>query len=318
MKRLSLSVIVVALLLIGNRSATGQYASPPVELVEVTDIVDGDTIDVRFQDGTIRRVRYIGINTPESNEPCGGDATAANDALVDGKPVAMRRDVSETDPYDRLLRYVYVEGLFVNAALVADGWAESVHYPPDTAFADWFDHLESEAQAANLGCHPTGVFGGTEAQPQGVTVTVTSEVNLRGGPGTNYGVVGTLAAGDTATAVGRNGDWLALDDGSWIASWVVTVEGDITPLPTREAPPPPVPAQPQSTQPPAAGQPTLPPDIAQSTPTLAGPQFTCDCSKTCGAMASCEEAYFQLQQCGCRRRDGDGDGVPCESLCSGG
>jgi len=47
-------------------------------------------------------------------------------------------------------------------------------------------------------------------------------------------------------------------------------------------------------------------------------QFTCDCSKTCSQMISCNEAYFQLNQCGCTRRDGDNDGVPCENICPGG
>lgn len=43
--------------------------------------------------------------------------------------------------------------------------------------------------------------------------------------------------------------------------------------------------------------------------------FTCDCSKSCTKISSCEEAYFQLNNCGCTTRDNDGDGVPCESLC---
>lgn len=43
--------------------------------------------------------------------------------------------------------------------------------------------------------------------------------------------------------------------------------------------------------------------------------YTCNCSKTCTQISSCEEAYFQLNQCGCSARDGDKDGVPCESLC---
>lgn len=46
--------------------------------------------------------------------------------------------------------------------------------------------------------------------------------------------------------------------------------------------------------------------------------YTCNCSKTCGAMVSCEEAYFQLNECGCQQRDSDEDGVPCESICPGG
>lgn len=44
--------------------------------------------------------------------------------------------------------------------------------------------------------------------------------------------------------------------------------------------------------------------------------YSCNCSKNCDAMASCEEAYFQLNQCGCSKRDGDGDGTPCESICN--
>lgn len=45
------------------------------------------------------------------------------------------------------------------------------------------------------------------------------------------------------------------------------------------------------------------------------PTFTCNCSKTCAQMISCAEAYFQLNQCGCTKRDGDHDGIPCEDIC---
>jgi micrococcal nuclease len=46
--------------------------------------------------------------------------------------------------------------------------------------------------------------------------------------------------------------------------------------------------------------------------------YTCNCSKSCSQISSCDEAYYQLNTCGCSARDGDQDGVPCESLCSGG
>jgi micrococcal nuclease len=51
---------------------------------------------------------------------------------------------------------------------------------------------------------------------------------------------------------------------------------------------------------------------------LINDSYTCNCSKTCGEMSSCEEAYYQLEVCGCTRRDGDNDGVPCENICPGG
>lgn len=46
--------------------------------------------------------------------------------------------------------------------------------------------------------------------------------------------------------------------------------------------------------------------------------FECDCKKYCSKMLSCDEAYYQLETCGCTKRDADGDGVPCESICPGG
>ena len=128
---------------------------------QVIDVIDGDTIDVLI-DGQRFRVRYIGVNTPELDEPCYGDATAANAALVSGQTVRMITDVSETDRYGRLLRYVFVDTpggeVFVNAALVEQGWAESRRYDPDTAYAGSFDLLEEQAAAQGLGCWSTGVF----------------------------------------------------------------------------------------------------------------------------------------------------------------
>lgn len=51
-----------------------------------------------------------------------------------------------------------------------------------------------------------------------------------------------------------------------------------------------------------------------SKPQVAG-TYTCDCGKLCSQIATCEEAYFQLSECGCTKRDSDSDGIPCESLC---
>lgn len=52
--------------------------------------------------------------------------------------------------------------------------------------------------------------------------------------------------------------------------------------------------------------------------TSSSSKYTCNCSKTCEQMVSCEEALYQLNDCGCAKRDGDDDGVPCESICPGG
>jgi len=120
--------------------------SAPAALGEsavVTAVIDGDTIDVSMG-GASYRVRYIGMDTPEVGQTCGSEATQANAALVAGQTVRMVRDVSETDRFGRLLRYVYVGNTFVNGALVAGGWAVAKDYPPDTAMSATLHGLMNE------------------------------------------------------------------------------------------------------------------------------------------------------------------------------
>lgn len=127
------------------------------ETAVVTEVIDGDTINV-LVNGRSTRVRYIGIDTPERDEACFSEATAANAAWVEGQNVRLVQDVSNTDRFDRLLRYVYVDDVLVNAELVAGGWAESKRYPPDDELYDYLEDLEDSAADQQLGCHPAGVF----------------------------------------------------------------------------------------------------------------------------------------------------------------
>lgn len=127
------------------------------EIGLVTRVVDGDTIDVLL-DGKNTRIRYLQMNTPEREHPCSREATQANADLVAGKVVRLVPDKELVDPYDRLLRYVYVGDVNVNRVLVEQGFAEVVLYPPNDAHYDEFVRLEQEAAAAGRGCHPTGIF----------------------------------------------------------------------------------------------------------------------------------------------------------------
>jgi micrococcal nuclease len=121
------------------------------ELGVVVGVVDGDTIDVLLEDGQTYRVRYIGMDTPENGDPYFEEATNQNRELVEGKAITLVKDVSETDRYDRLLRYVFVESTFVNLELVKQGYAKSATYPPDVACADTFVEAQREANDAGLG-----------------------------------------------------------------------------------------------------------------------------------------------------------------------
>lgn len=140
----------------GNGGAAGG-SLPGGEMAAVLRVIDGDTIDVLLN-GIEYRVRYVGVNTPERDELCYADATAANAALVQGQTVRLMKDRSETDIYGRLLRYIYVGDVFVNARLVEQGYAEVVSYPPDNANFEYFRTLEDAARQAGRGCHPTGIF----------------------------------------------------------------------------------------------------------------------------------------------------------------
>jgi len=116
----------------------------------VASVIDGDTIEVEFG-GQVYRLRYIGVNTPESDQPGGSEATEVNRQLLEGQTVQLEKDVSETDRYGRLLRYVYVGGLFINAELVRLGYAQAATYPPDVRHGDLFVELEREAREAARG-----------------------------------------------------------------------------------------------------------------------------------------------------------------------
>jgi endonuclease YncB( thermonuclease family) len=141
----------------GGSSGNSGEGAPAGDDATVNYVIDGDTIDVTMN-GQSYRVRYVGMNTPEREEACYDAAKQANALLVEGKTVRLVKDVSEADVYGRLLRYVYVNGTFVNAALVQQGFAEVVSYPPDTTEFDYFKSLEIEATNAKRGCHPTGIF----------------------------------------------------------------------------------------------------------------------------------------------------------------
>ena len=138
-----LGVIVFLLLL------TSSYTSTP-DTVLVTRVIDGDTIIIKGG----YRVRYIGIDTPEIHpqlEAYGMEALQTNRKPVEGNEVRLERDVSETDKYGRLLRYVYVDDVLVNAELVRDGLAEAKAYPPDIKYQGYLEQMEAEARKDGRG-----------------------------------------------------------------------------------------------------------------------------------------------------------------------
>jgi micrococcal nuclease len=125
--------------------------------VKVIRVVDGDTIEI---EGKIK-VRYIGINTPEIYHDTTGKKTGEqcfaeesyleNKRLVEGKTATLIKDVSDKDKYGRLLRYVYVDDLFVNDYLITNGFAKIMTIKPDTKYSLVFKQKGEEAKVNNLG-----------------------------------------------------------------------------------------------------------------------------------------------------------------------
>lgn len=123
------------------------------EAILVAKVIDGDTIQIEGG----KTVRYIGIDTPEIVDPrksvqCfGNEAALKNQELVEGKLARLEKDISETDKFGRLLRYVYVGNVFVNDFLVREGNAYAAAYPPDVKYQEQFVQAQREARENKRG-----------------------------------------------------------------------------------------------------------------------------------------------------------------------
>lgn len=124
----------------------------------VIRVVDGDTIDVRDAEGIIERVRFVGIDTPETVDErkpvqCyGPEASAHTKELLDGKNVELSRKPEEDrDEYDRLLRYVFFEEEDIGARMIDEGYARSVCMPFPHPKCEEYAALEKGARAEKRG-----------------------------------------------------------------------------------------------------------------------------------------------------------------------
>ncbi|MCZ7531540.1 MAG: thermonuclease family protein [Acidimicrobiia bacterium] len=142
----------------GRDAPAGESASglPEGDDARIERVVDGDT--VVLTDDT--RVRLIGVDTPETVHPskpveCFGREASAfmGDLLPTGTDVRLVYDVERTDRYDRTLAYVYRldDGLFVNAELLAQGYAQIATYPPNVAHVDEYRELQAQARDEQRG-----------------------------------------------------------------------------------------------------------------------------------------------------------------------
>lgn len=181
----SLIGLIVALA-IGFLQNNGQLKAPEQQLQQnqpglytVSRFVDGDTIEVSL-DGRKEKVRFIGVDTPETHKPntpvqCYGPAAAAyTKQRIGSQKVRLESDPKNTnrDRYNRLLRYVYLpDGTLLNKALVENGYGFYYPYFPFTKSSE-FAAAQSQAQKAHKGlwgnCNPMPTKdGGYVSNPAG-------------------------------------------------------------------------------------------------------------------------------------------------------
>jgi len=115
--------------------------------VKVTRVLDGDTIEIESGE----RVRYLGINAPESGQPFFTEATRENERLVAGRTVALEFDVQTQDRYKRLLAYVWVGDVLVNEEIVKNGYAVIETIQPNVKYQDLILKAQQEARNACRG-----------------------------------------------------------------------------------------------------------------------------------------------------------------------
>lgn len=123
------------------------------QMAKVLDVIDGDTISVLL-DGLVVKVKYIGVDAPESIsrlEYLGKEARSRNRELVFGRDVLLYKDTSDRDRFDHLLRYVFVDDRFINYELVSQGYASALEEPPDSACALLFKGAEDSIKEQALG-----------------------------------------------------------------------------------------------------------------------------------------------------------------------
>lgn len=158
----------------------------------VTKVIDGDTIEVEV-DGQRERVRYIGVDTPERDDPrevvrrLAARATEANEALVGGRRVRLELDV-ERRRYGRLLAYVWVGDTLVNERLLRGGHAQTFTVPPNVRYAERFLEAQRTARAERR-----GLWG--EAAAEGGLAAERDAATPAGGP--------RIGAADADEHVGR-------------------------------------------------------------------------------------------------------------------
>jgi micrococcal nuclease len=149
---------LAALVLLATLAASVSAASAQaiVGPAYVTRVVEGDTLYAEVG-GRLEAVRYLGVNAPRIEHPTRGSglyamvAREANRRMVEGKWVHLVFEEQPRDRFGRLLAYVWVDDVFVNAALAHLGFVEAATSTRVTRYGEYLRSLEAGARQDGRG-----------------------------------------------------------------------------------------------------------------------------------------------------------------------
>lgn len=167
-----------------GKTQPSPQGAPSLIPAAVVETVDGDTVVVRLGDGRTEKVRFIGVDTPETHhptvgeEPYGREAASFTAKSLNGRTVWLETDAQERDQYGRLLAYVWlaeprdgseaeVRAKMFNARLLLEGYAQVLTVPPNVKYADLFAKLQREAREQGRGLWGLPVQGNQGKAGQG-------------------------------------------------------------------------------------------------------------------------------------------------------
>lgn len=150
-KYIAINLLILLTLLVGCSTSSVEEKS------KVTNVVDGDTLDVMINNKE-ERIRLLLVDTPETKhpskpvQPFGPEASQFTKDTLEGKEVTVELDVSERDKYGRLLAYVWIDGKMFNKMLLEKGLARVAYvYAPNTKYVDQFYEIQKKAQKEGVG-----------------------------------------------------------------------------------------------------------------------------------------------------------------------
>ncbi|MDI3270517.1 MAG: thermonuclease family protein [Bacillota bacterium] len=163
----SLAIFLAAGCQLSPGDVSSREEDPDLLVAKVVRIIDGDTILVKVQ-GKEERVRFIGMDTPETVhptqavQPYGPEASAFTAQHLEDRSIYLELDVQERDRYGRLLAYIWLEkpktrsdqeirSSMLNAILLLEGYAQIMTVPPNVKYVDHFLQYQREAREGGKG-----------------------------------------------------------------------------------------------------------------------------------------------------------------------